>query len=270
MNLLHAIILSIIEGITEFLPISSTGHMILASKIMGIPQTEFAKSFEIIIQLGAILAVATLYIQTLLTNKKLWTPLLLAFIPTAIVGFVLYPFIKDVLLENALITTISLFIGGIILIGFEKWKKLDSRRSLSRTLMWDGNDKFITPSTLTPKNALMIGLFQSISIIPGVSRAAATIIGGMLTGLSKKDAVEFSFLLALPTMAAATGLDVIKNREVFTQGNIGMLLLGCAIAYITAWITVKKFLTYVKTHSFASFGIYRIVLAVFFALYAFR
>ncbi len=270
MTILHAIILSIIEGITEFLPISSTGHMILAAKILNIQQTEFAKSFEIIIQLGAILAVATLYIQTLLTNKKLWTPLILAFLPTAIIGFTLYPLVKGYLLENTLITTISLFIGGIILIGFEKWKKLDYRRSLSREYSRDGNDKFIIPSTLTPKSALMIGLFQSVSIIPGVSRAAATIIGGMITGLSKKDAVEFSFLLALPTMAAATLLDVIKNREVFTQGNIGILLLGCAIAYISALITVKKFLTYVKTHSFASFGVYRIVLAVFFALYAFR
>ncbi len=255
MTILHAIILSIIEGVTEFLPISSTGHMILAAKIFDIPQTEFAKSFEIIIQLGAILAVATLYTQTLLTNKKLWMPLIAAFLPTAIVGFTLYPFIKSVLLENSMITAASLFLGGLVLILFEKYHKKTTH---------------ITPSTLTPKNALMIGLFQSVSIIPGVSRAAATIIGGMITGLSKKDAVEFSFLLAIPTMAAATMLDVIKNRELFTQGNISMLLLGCTVAYITAWITVKKFLTYVKTHSFASFGVYRIVLAVFFALYAFR
>lgn len=255
MTILHAIILSVIEGVTEFLPISSTGHMILASKIFNIPQTEFAKSFEIIIQLGAILAIGTIYFQTLLTNKKLWTPLILAFIPTAVVGFTLYPLIKNVLLENSMITASSLFLGGLVLILFERYHKISTH---------------ITPSALTPKNALIIGLFQSISIIPGVSRAAATIIGGMLTGLSKTDAVEFSFLLALPTMAAATGLDVIKNREIFTQGNVGILLLGCAIAYITAWITVKKFLTYVKTHSFASFGVYRIVLAVFFALYAFR
>ena len=182
-------------------------------------------------------------------------PLIAAFLPTAIVGFTLYPFIKSVLLENSMITAASLFLGGLVLILFEKYHKKTTH---------------ITPSTLTPKNALMIGLFQSVSIIPGVSRAAATIIGGMITGLSKKDAVEFSFLLAIPTMAAATMLDVIKNRELFTQGNISMLLLGCTVAYITAWITVKKFLTYVKTHSFASFGVYRIVLAVFFALYAFR
>ncbi|MEK7577944.1 MAG: undecaprenyl-diphosphate phosphatase [Patescibacteria group bacterium] len=251
----HAVILALIEGITEFLPISSTGHMILAAKLLNIPQTEFAKSFEIIIQLGAIMAVASIYMQTLFTNKKLWMPLILAFVPTAIMGFTLYPFIKNVLLENSMITAASLFLGGLVLILFDKYHKKTAQ---------------ITPSTLTPKNALMIGLFQSISVIPGVSRAAATIIGGMITGLSKKDAVEFSFLLALPTMAAATLLDVIKNREVFTQGNIGILLLGCAIAYISALITVKKFLTYVKTHSFASFGVYRIVLAVLFALYAFR
>lgn len=256
MNILHAVILSIIEGVTEFLPISSTGHMILAAKVLNIPQTDFAKSFEIIIQLGAILAVATLYIQALLTNKKLWTPLIIAFVPTAIVGFTLYPLIKNVLLENSIITVTSLFLGGIILLLFDRYHKPAL--------------KPVTPSTLTPKHAFAIGLFQSISIIPGVSRAAATIIGGLLMGLSRKDAVELSFLLALPTMAAATLFDVIKNREVFTQGNIGILLLGCAIAYITAWITVKKFLTYVKTHDFFWFGVYRIVLAVFFALYAFR
>lgn len=256
MSLIHAIILSIIEGITEFLPISSTGHMILAAKVLNIPQTDFAKSFEIIIQLGAILAVATLYIQTLLSNKKLWTPLIIAFVPTAVVGFTLYPLIKNVLLENSIITVTSLFLGGIILLLFDRYHKPAL--------------KPVTPSTLTPRHAFVIGLFQSISIIPGVSRAAATIIGGLLMGLSRKDAVEFSFLLALPTMAAATGLDLLKSKDVFTQGNIFIVLLGSVIAYMTAWITVKKFLTYVKTHDFSSFGVYRIVLAILFALYAFR
>lgn len=256
MDVLHAIILSIIEGITEFLPISSTGHMILAAKLLNIPQTEFAKSFEIIIQLGAILAVAIIYLQTLLSNKKLWAPLLIAFLPTAIIGFTLYPLIKHVLLDNVLITTSALFLGGIVLILFEKYHT---------------NVAHTTLSTLTPKGAFIIGLFQSVSIIPGVSRAAATIIGGMMNGLSRKDAVEFSFLLALPTMAAATGLDVLKNRDVILHGgNMGILLFGSAIAFITAWITVKTFLTYVKTHDFSSFGVYRIVLSILFALFLYH
>ena len=255
MDLLHAIILSIIEGITEFLPISSTGHMILAGKLFNIPQTEFVKSFEVIIQLGAILAVATIYIQTLLHNKKLWIPLLIAFLPTAVIGFTLYPLVKTVFLETPIITVISLFIGGIILLCFDRFHTTKATT---------------TPSTLTPKNALIIGLFQSVSIIPGVSRAAATIVGGMLTGLSKVDAVEFSFLLALPTMMAATGFDILKNYDVLIEGSIPILLVGFITAWVTAWISVKTFLTYVKTHSFVVFGWYRILLAILFACFVLR
>jgi undecaprenyl-diphosphatase len=252
MTLLHAVILAMVEGITEFLPISSTGHMILVARIFAIPQTEFVKSYEIIIQLGAILAVGVLYVKTLLTNQKLWKPLIFAFLPTAIVGFTLYPLIKSVLLGNDILTALSLFVGGIVLIAFEKYFK---------------TQKSIMASALTPKDAVTIGLFQAISIIPGVSRSAASILGGMISGLSRKDAVEFSFLLALPTMLAATGLDVLKNYEVILAGNLGILLLGSVIAFVTAWISVKKFLSYVSNKSLANFGVYRIIVALLFFLF---
>lgn len=253
MNIFHAVILSIVEGVTEFLPVSSTGHMILTAKLLHIPQTEFTKSFEIIIQLGAIMAVAVLYVRTLLTNKKLFLPLVFAFVPTAVIGFTLYPVIKEFLFDNSQLTALSLFVGGVFLVLFEKFHKPAITP--------------VVPAALTTKQAIMIGLFQSISIVPGVSRAGATIIGGMITGMSRRDAVEFSFLLALPTMAAATALDIVKNREVFTQGNIGILLVGCLVAWVTAYVSVKTFLSYVKSHSLMYFGVYRIVVSLLFFLF---
>jgi len=248
MNAVQVVLLSIIEGITEFLPVSSTGHLILASKLLRIQTTEFTKSFEIFIQLGAIMAVVTLYWRMLLGNRKLWVPLIMAFIPTAIVGFTLYPYIKGYLLDNTLVTTISLFVGGLVLIGFEKIYTEKSER-------------------LTWQRALMIGMFQSLSVVPGVSRAAATIIGGLSAGLSRKEAVEFSFLLALPTMAAATGLDLVKSAGTFDPNQFGILALGFCIAWFTAYFTVKLFLAYIKTHTFISFGVYRVILALVFWLF---
>ena len=249
MNILQTIVLSFIEGITEFLPVASTGHLILASKLLGIPATDFTKSFEIFIQLGAIMAVAFMYWRTILTNRKLWMPLGIAFLPTAVVGFTLYPMIKGYLLENTMITTISLFAGGLILIGFERFHLEQSKQ-------------------LTWQRALVIGVFQSVSVIPGVSRAAATIVGGMVMGLSRKEAVEFSFLLAVPTMAAATGLDLVKNAGSFSQSNISMLLIGFVVSWCTAYLSVKAFLSFVKTNSFTVFGVYRVVLALIFFLTA--
>ncbi|OGG23802.1 undecaprenyl-diphosphatase [Candidatus Gottesmanbacteria bacterium RIFCSPLOWO2_01_FULL_43_11b] len=247
MSSFQAIVLSIIEGITEFLPVSSTGHLILASKLLHIQPTEFTKSFEIFIQLGAIMAVATLYGRVLLINRKLWLPLISAFIPTAIVGFTFYPLIKTYLLESTTITTISLFVGGFVLIFFERigFKK-------DKTLTW--------------QNAIIIGLCQSVSIIPGVSRAAATIVGGLAIGLPRKEAVEFSFLLALPTMAAASGLDLIKSAGNFTQSELWILVVGFIGAWVVAHVTIKAFLRFIKTNTFTSFGVYRILLALIFWL----
>lgn len=253
MDILHAIILSIVEGVTEFLPISSTGHMILAADIFKIPQTEFLKSFEIIIQTGAILAVVTLYIKVLLTNRAVLKKLLAAFIPTGIVGSVLYKFIKNYLLDNTPVVLWSLFIGGVILI---VWEKYYQRKKMHGQKIED----------LSYKKAFIIGLFQSFSVIPGVSRAASTIVGGMTVGLNRKSAVEFSFLLAVPTMVAATGLDLVKSSLHFSNAEWGMLAVGFAGAFVTALLTVKFFLWFVEHHTFVPFGIYRIVLALLFWL----
>lgn len=254
MNYFQAIILSIIEGFTEFLPISSTGHLILTSYLLGIPQTEFMKSFEIIIQLGAILAVVVLYWKTLIKNIILWKPVIIAFLPTAILGFTLYKAIKQYLLGNTLVTLVSLFLGGILLIILEKQysKILHASKPIEK---------------LGVKKAFLIGLFQSVSMVPGVSRAAATIFGGMFLGLSRKEAVEFSFLLAIPTMLAATVLDLLKSNFSFSGNEYLLLSIGFIGAFITAVMSIKFLLNLIKNHTFIPFGIYRIVLAILYLVF---
>lgn len=246
MSLFHTIIIAIIEGITEFLPISSTGHMILAVHAFRIPETEFIKSFEIIIQLGAILAVVVLYAKRILMEKKSWIKIIVAFLPSSIIGFFLYKIFKQYLLGNPLIVVVSLCIGGMILIVIEKFLKPKNK----------------TISDLTLSQAFMIGVFQTISMIPGVSRSASTIIGGLFAGLSRNAAVEFSFLLAIPTMIAATGFDLFKTSARFSSWEIQTLCIGFIVAFISALIAVKSFVSFVQKHSFNIFGIYRIILAL--------
>jgi undecaprenyl-diphosphatase len=253
MNYLQTIILSVIEGLTEFLPISSTGHMILASEIMKISQSEFVKSFEIIIQLGAILAVVVLYWRRFLEGIRIWKVLLAAFLPAGILGFVLYKLIKHYLLGNVYVVLSALFIGGIVFIILEKYYSSKVSR------IGEIRD-------LSLKNAFIIGLFQSVSMIPGVSRAASTIFGGLIVGLDRKSAVEFSFILAVPTMMAATALDLVKSNFHFSVSEISILLFGFLGAFATALFAVKFFLEYIKKHNFIPFGIYRIILAVLFWL----
>lgn len=249
MNYIQAVILSIIEGITEFLPISSTGHLVLASSLMKISNLEFAKSFEIFIQLGAIMSVVFLYWKTLLFNKNLLSKLFISFLPTAVVGFFLYKYIKGFLLGNSLITVISLFAGGIILILFDLFY-INLREPVN------GAEK------IGYGGAFLIGLAQSFSIIPGVSRAAATIIGGRMNGFNKKTAVEYSFLLAIPTMLAASAFDLVKSRFYFSFHDILILFVGFLISFITSLFIVEYFLKYIKDHGFMIFGIYRIVIAL--------
>jgi len=251
MNLIHVFILSLIEGLTEFLPISSTGHLILASKLLNIEPTSFTKTFEIVIQLGAILAVVVLYFKKLITSKNLLKKLVVAFIPTAIVGFTLYPLIKNVLLGSSSITLNALFWGGIALIGVEWFLK--RKKTQAQEI-----------SEVSYKQALIIGTFQSLSVIPGVSRAAATIVGGLLTGLNRPTATEFSFLLAVPTMFAATALDIYKSKEMIAQGGFITLFVGTVLSFFFAIIAVKFLINFVKKHDFTAFGIYRIALAVLF------
>jgi undecaprenyl-diphosphatase len=252
MSIIQSIVLSIIEGLTEFLPISSTGHMILASSIMNIPEDAFVKTFEISIQIGAIFAIVLMYARRFLQGISIYLKLAVAFIPTGIIGFLAYPYIKTYLF-NPIVVTISLILGGIILILIDK--KVVGQQSKTEVL-----------ENISYKNAFFIGLFQSVSMIPGVSRAAATIVGGIFNGLDKKQAIEFSFLLAVPTMFAATGYDLYKTSIAFTGHEIFLLGLGLVIAFITAWIAVKVFVRIVQNYGFKYFGYYRIIIGILFLL----
>jgi len=248
MQNIHAIILGIVEGVTEFLPISSTGHMILVCTLLSIPNNEFLKSFEIIIQLGAIAAVGVIYFRTLLTKRFLWIPLLCAFLPTVITGLVFYRFVKQYLLGNPYVVVVALALGGAVFLFIET---LFKKRQLLKTPL----------ETVSIRQAFGIGIGQSLSLIPGVSRAAATMFAGMVVGLSRPASVEFSFLLAIPTMIAATVLDLIQSPISFTSSSALLLLLGLLTSFFTALFAVQIFLRYIKNHSFVPFGVYRIVLA---------
>ena len=253
MNSLQALVLAAIEGLAEFLPISSTGHLILASRLLHLSQTEFVKTFEIVIQAGAILAVIALYGQKLLRQRALWSRLVAAFIPTAVVGFLLYRLIKHVLLGNTTVVLLSLFLGGLVLIAFEKFYRPSTASS-------------VPLEQLPHSSAVIIGLIQAISVIPGVSRAAASIVGGMLLGLPRASAAEFSFLLAVPTILAAAALDLAKTGFVFSGHEYLMLALGLVGSFITAYLAIKTFINYLQRHTLVPFGVYRIVVAIIFWL----
>lgn len=251
MQSFDAVILGIVEGLTEFLPISSTGHLVLTSHLLGLPETDFLKSFEVVIQLGAILAVVTLYWRKLLFDRELMQRIMVALLPALGVGFLFYATIRS-LLESQLTVVAALFVGGVILILFERYRKEPSLPTAVETLSY--------------RQAFLIGLGQALSVIPGVSRAGATIVSGLLTGLSRPAAVEFSFLLGVPTMVAATTLDIAKNHAAFSALDIQSLAIGFVVSFIVAIMAIKFLLRYVETHSFIAFGVYRIVVAVLFAL----
>jgi undecaprenyl-diphosphatase len=226
--------------------------MILASSIMNIPEDAFVKTFEISIQIGAIMAIVLLYAKRFLQGISIYFKLAIAFIPTGIIGFLAYPYIKTYLF-NPIIVSISLVLGGIVLILIDK--KVVGQESKTAEL-----------ENISYKNAFFIGLFQSISMIPGVSRAAATIVGGIFNGLDKKQAIEFSFLLAVPTMFAATGYDLYKTTIGFSGHEIFLMSLGLVVAFITAWIAVKVFIKIVQNYGFKYFGYYRIIIGIIFLL----
>ncbi|OGH06411.1 MAG: undecaprenyl-diphosphatase UppP [Candidatus Levybacteria bacterium RBG_16_35_11] len=254
MNLLYSFILGIVEGFTEFLPISSTGHLILTADILKIVQSNFVKDFEIIIQLGAILAIVVLYFKTFIKNKKVWLRIISAFIPTAVIGFLLFKVVKDVFLGNTYITLWALLIGGILLILLELIHK-------------EKGSHVENIESISIRNSFLIGVFQSFSIIPGVSRAAATIIGALFLGTKRKTAVEFSFLLAVPTMIAASALDIAKGSfSSYPSSELAILAVGFLTSFIVAILAVKFFLNFIKKHTFIPFGIYRIILAILFWL----
>lgn len=253
MTFLEAILLGILEGATEFLPVSSTGHLILASHLLDIPETPFLTSFLIAVQLGAIAAVLLTYWRSFL-DIQLLKKLFAAFLPTAIIGFLLYGLIKGFLLNNQMVVVWALLIGGVALIIFERF----------HTERADGMD---APRDIRYRDAILIGLFQSLAVVPGVSRSAATIVGGLMLGIRRVAIVEFSFLLAVPTMLAATGYDILKTYDTFEAGNISLLLAGAITAFIVALIAVRFLIAFVKRYSFTPFGVYRILLALIFLVF---
>jgi len=255
MNIIHAIILAIIEGLTEFLPVSSTGHMIIASSAMGIASNDFVKLFTVAIQLGAILSVVVLYFKRFFRTFDFYIKLLVAFIPAAVFGLLFAKKI-DELMESALTVGITLFIGGIILLFVDKWFN-------QPTIEEEKDINYLT--------ALKIGFFQCISMIPGTSRSAATIVGGMSQKLTRKAAAEFSFFLAVPTMFAATAkklLDFYKEGHAISGEEIKLLAIGNVVAFIVALLAIRTFITFLERKGFVLFGWYRIVVgAIIIGLY---
>lgn len=249
MTWIEAVILALIEGLTEFLPVSSTGHMILGSAMMGIGSDDFTKLFIIVIQLGAILAVFVLYFKRFFQSVGFYLKLIVAFIPAAIFGVLLSDKI-DELLESPLAVAISLLIGGIILLFVDNW--------FNKAEIDDMEE-------LTYLDALKIGFFQCIAMIPGVSRSGATIVGGMSQRLSRKLAAEFSFFLALPTMLGATlkkSMDYFEVHDALTGDQIQSLVIGNVVAFIVAIIAIKGFIGYLNKHGFKLFGWYRIIVGL--------
>ncbi len=248
--------MGIIEGITEFLPVSSTGHLILAGRFLGLAQTDFLKTFEIAIQLGAILSVAVVYFKTLFTSRAIIERIAVAFLPTAFFGALLYKIVKEVFLESDRLIAWSLLLGGIAILIFE-WR--EARKQKTKKEESKIQAEIALAEDISFKKSFWIGVFQSLAMIPGVSRSGATIIGGMALGVSRKNIVEFSFLLAFPTMLAATCLDVWKSREVFTSDNISLLAVGFVFSFLVAWLAIKFFLNFIRKNTFIIFGFYRIL-----------
>lgn len=255
MGFIHSVILGVVEGLTEFLPVSSTAHLILASYLLKLPQSDYLKSFEIIIQLGAILAVVALYWKRFLEWEVL-KKVFVAFLPTGAIGLLLYKVLKRYLLGNVSVVLWALALGGLLLILLEKFY-FPKRAAAASGADTDVRD-------LTYRQCLALGLFQAAAMVPGVSRSAATIVGGMFMGIKRRAIVEFSFLLAVPTMAAATGLDLLKSAGSWNASQAHLLIVGFAVSFATALMAVRWFLKYVQRHSFTPFGAYRIALAVTF------
>lgn len=249
MTLIQTIIIAIVEGITEFLPVSSTGHMIIAEKLLAIESTQFVKAFTVNIQFGAILSVIVLYWKRFFQSLDFYWKLSIAVIPALVLGKLFSEKI-DALLENVLVVAIMLVIGGLLMLFVDKWFNQESE---NQQMDW--------------KRALKIGFFQCIAMIPGVSRSMATIVGGMTTKLSRKNAAEFSFFLAVPTMAAASGYKLLKligepSGVSILKENIGTLLIGNVVAFIVAMLAIKFFIGYVTKYGFKVFGYYRIIVGL--------
>ncbi len=248
MDILQSIILGLIEGATEFLPISSTGHMIVASQWLGIAQNEENKAFEVIIQLAAILAVVANYREKLsFVYLELWKKLILAFIPLGIVGFLFHKQIKSMFTTD--IVAVMFIVGGVIFLIVEYFHK-DKVYPVQKV------------EDVSYRQALWIGIAQVFALIPGTSRAGSSIIGAMLVGLSRKASAEFSFLLALPVMMAASGFDLLKHYQDFVGADWMVLLTGFVVAFVSAWLVMRLFIHFLERFTFVAFGVYRILFGI--------
>lgn len=252
MNILSAIILGIIEGITEFLPVSSTFHMLIAEQFLRIEQSEFVKLFSVFIQSGAILSVFLLYFKDLWQDKSLILKAGISFIPTAIIGLTLYDLIKAVFFEAFLASTIIFIVVGVVFLVIETLIK-NGKLALSKDL-----------ESVTYKHAIMIGLAQALAVFPGVSRAGAVIVMMLLLRFKRTDAARYSFILSIPTIFAASALDIIEMREVAfaSSSNVGLLLIGFVVAFASSFIIVKWFISFLQRHSLEVFGWYRIIAGI--------
>ncbi len=249
MNFYSAVILGIVEGLLEFLPVSAAGNLTIVARLLNIPSSDFIKVYEIVMQVGAVFAVMLLYRKKLYIEKKLWVKIIAGFIPTGIVGFLFYKPIKHYLLYNDKVTITALIIGGIILIIIDRIKFNPKIRSLEE---------------IDTKTAIKIGFIQCLAFIPGVSRSGATIVGGMLLGLEKKVAAEFSFLLAIPTILSAASYSLLKEHAHISSADIIMLGVSFITALIFAVLSVKLFLRFISSHEFTLFGIYRILISLYY------
>lgn len=244
MTTFQAIIIAIVEGITEFLPVSSTGHMIITQELLGMEINDFVKAFTVNIQFGAILSVVVLYWKRFFQTLEFYYKLFLAFIPAAVLGLLLSDYI-DMMLESVFVVALMLVLGGIVLLFVDKWF-----------------NKPADDQTIKYPTAFKIGLFQCIAMIPGVSRSAATIVGGMSQKLDRKTAAEFSFFLAVPTMFAAAGYKLLQNYKDITSENIDMLIIGNVVAFIVAMFAIKFFISFLTKYGFKVFGYYRIIVGL--------
>jgi len=249
MTLFETLVLAIIEGLTEFLPVSSTGHMIIVTSLLGIEPTAFVKLFTVAIQLGTILSVVVLYFKRFFRSIDFYYKLFIAFIPAAVLGLIFSDLIDD-MLESPMTVAISLVIGGIILLFVDKWFN---------------NSKIDNSDEISYATAFKIGLYQCLAMIPGTSRSGASIVGGMAQKLSRKAAAEFSFFLAVPTMFGATAkklLDFYKDGGTLSSHEINMLIVGNVVGFIVAIIAIKSFIDFLTKHGFKLFGWYRIIIGV--------
>ncbi len=251
MNIFQSIIFGIVEGVTEFLPVSSTAHLDFTRVLLGLPATDFLKSFEIAIQLGAILAVVWLYQEKLFKSLPYVKNILIAFIPTGVIGFALYKIIKTFLLGNNMLAASMLILGGFFILWFEKKYK---EGNIDHTLQSVENLKL--------KQLIIMGTAQALAVVPGVSRSLSVILSGRVLGVPRAIVTEFSFLLAIPTMLTATVYDLYKSGFAFTPSDWGVLSVGFVTSFIVAFFVVKWLIQYVQNHSFAIFGWYRIILGI--------